>query len=144
MSQAGHDVPMRGRIQYDDSTPRSDRHDYWGVVLDAPDAHALGDFYVRLLGWEVAKDDDEGVAIAPPEGVAYLAIQDAPSYEPPAWPAVQGRQQMMMHLDVEVEDLDAAVVDAIEMGATVAEYQPQDEVRVLLDPAGHPFCLYLG
>ena len=29
------------------------------------------------------------------------------------------------------------------LGATVAEFQPQDNVRVLLDPAGHPFCLYV-
>jgi hypothetical protein len=24
----------------------------------------------------------------------------------------------------------------------VADHQPQDDVRVMLDPAGHPFCLY--
>ena len=30
------------------------------------------------------------------------------------------------------------------LGATLAEFQPQDEVRVLFDPAGHPFCLYVG
>jgi hypothetical protein len=47
-----------------------------------------------------------------------------------------------MHLDIEVDDLDAAVEHAVELGATVASYQPQDDVRVLLDPAGHPFCLY--
>jgi hypothetical protein len=28
-------------------------------------------------------------------------------------------------------------------GATLADYQPQDDVRVHLDPDGHPFCLYL-
>jgi hypothetical protein len=22
-------------------------------------------------------------------------------------------------------------------------HQPQDDVRVMLDPAGHPFCLYV-
>ena len=47
-----------------------------------------------------------------------------------------------MHLEVEVSDLAAAVEHAVELGATVAEHQPQDDVRVLLDPAGHPFCLY--
>jgi hypothetical protein len=26
----------------------------------------------------------------------------------------------------------------------VAGHQPQPDVRVLLDPAGHPFCLYRG
>ena len=50
---------------------------------------------------------------------------------------------MMLHLDIAVDDLAAAVDDAVGLGATVAGYQPQDDVRVMLDPAGHPFCLYL-
>ena len=33
---------------------------------------------------------------------------------------------------------------AVELGAEEAEFQPQDDVRVMLDPAGHPFCLYPG
>ena len=49
---------------------------------------------------------------------------------------------MMIHLDIAVEDLDAAVAWARESGATLAEHQPQDRVRVVLDPAGHPFCLF--
>jgi hypothetical protein len=49
----------------------------------------------------------------------------------------------MMHLDIEVGDLEAAVADAVALGARVADFQPQDNVRVLLDPAGHPFCLCL-
>jgi hypothetical protein len=53
-------------------------------------------------------------------------------------------QQMMMHLEVMVDDLDAAVAHAVAAGATVADYQPQDTVRVCLDPAGHPFCLWLN
>ena len=32
---------------------------------------------------------------------------------------------------------------AVEVGAELASYQPQETVRVMLDPAGHPFCLYL-
>ena len=50
---------------------------------------------------------------------------------------------MMMHLDIAVDDLAGAVADAVELGATLHEHQPQDEVHVMLDPAGHPFCLYL-
>jgi hypothetical protein len=49
---------------------------------------------------------------------------------------------MMLHLDFEVSDLEAAAQHAVELGADEAPYQPQDNVRVLLDPAGHPFCLY--
>ena len=36
-----------------------------------------------------------------------------------------------------------AVAEAAALGAREAEFQPQDDVRVMLDPAGHPFCLYL-
>ncbi|MGH3327811.1 MAG: VOC family protein [Streptomycetales bacterium] len=125
---------MRGRSQAQ----------WWGAVLDAPDARALAAFYARLLGWTIAKDEPGWAAVAPPDGVAYLGFQTSPEYVRPVWPAADGSQQMMMHIDIEVDDLDAAVADAIEVGATLAAYQPQDNVRVLLDPAGHPFCLYLG
>jgi len=47
----------------------------------------------------------------------------------------------MMHFDFQVGDLDSAVPEADALGATVAAHQPQENVRVLLDPAGHPFCL---
>ncbi|SNY53801.1 hypothetical protein SAMN05421748_114176 [Paractinoplanes atraurantiacus] len=30
---------------------------------------------------------------------------------------------------------------AVALGASVAGHQPRDNVRVLFDPAGHPFCL---
>jgi hypothetical protein len=62
---------------------------------------------------------------------------------PPTWPNKPGEQQMQMHLDIEVPDLERAVAAAVEAGATEAAWQPQDTVRVLLDPAGHPFCLYV-
>jgi hypothetical protein len=50
---------------------------------------------------------------------------------------------MMLHLDLEVDDLDAAVSYALECGAELPDFQPQEKVRVMLDPAGHPFCLYV-
>ncbi len=133
---------MRGRETFDESTDRWSRSDWWGVVLDAPDAHSLARFYSDLLGWEISKEDPEGAAMGPPGGVAYLAIQTAPDYVRPVWPPAVGAQQMMMHLDFEVVNLETAVAHALELGAEEAEYQPQKDVRVLLDPAGHPFCLY--
>jgi hypothetical protein len=119
------------------------RTDWWGVVLDAPDGVALANFYASLLGWLVAKQDGGEAAIAVPGTSSYLAFQSEPQYVPPVWPAAGGHQQMMLHLDIAVDDLPGAVADAVGLGATVAEYQPQDDVRVLLDPAGHPFCLYV-
>jgi catechol 2,3-dioxygenase-like lactoylglutathione lyase family enzyme len=124
---------MRGRT----------RAQYWGMVLDAPDAPALAGFYARLLGWKITHAEPHHAIVGPPDGVAYLGFQTSPEYVRPVWPPVDGHQQMMMHLDVEVDDLEAAVADALDLGAELAGFQPQDDVRVLLDPAGHPFCLYL-
>ncbi|WP_160150243.1 VOC family protein [Nonomuraea solani] len=65
----------------------------------------------------------------------------APGHQPPRWPD-PGRPQQI-HLDLDVADLDEAEARAIEIGATKHEHQPSedDEFRVFLDPAGHPFCL---
>ena len=125
---------------------RSPETTWWGVVLGAPDAAALAGFYARLLGWQVyaAADDDGFVSVAPDETTGYnLACQTEPDYVRPVWPAGPDDQQMQLHLDLQVDDLDQAVAYAVECGAELAGFQPQERVRVMLDPAGHPFCLYL-
>ncbi len=117
---------------------------WWGTVLDAPDPGALAQFYSRLLGWPVFKSDESWVAVAPSKNTGYyLGFQLEPHYVRPVWPAEPGQPQMSMHLDIAVDDLGEAVAHATQVGAELASYQPQDDVRVLLDPAGHPFCLYL-
>ena len=121
---------------------RWSRSDWWGVVLDAPDVDVLARFYSGLRGWTIRKQDATGAALDVGEGVAYLSIQHNPEYVRPTWPTTAGRQQMMLHLDFEVTDLDEAVAHALSLGAELPDFQPQDDVRVLLDPAGHPFCLY--
>jgi hypothetical protein len=118
---------------------------WWGVVLDAPDGAALAHFYARLLGWQVFNEADGGAAVAPSEDAGYnLAFESEKHYARPVWPTVEGQPQMSMHLDIEVDDLEEAVAHAIEVGAELASFQPQDTVRVMLDPAGHPFCLHLA
>lgn len=126
----------------DQPADRWSRSDWWGVVLDAPDVDVLARFYSQLRGWSIWKQDADGAALDLGEGVAYLSIQRNPEYVRPVWPPASGSQQMMLHLDFEVADLDNAVAHALRLGAELAEHQPQDDVRVLLDPAGHPFCLY--
>ncbi|MEV6513200.1 VOC family protein [Streptomyces sp. NPDC051642] len=113
------------------------------VVLDAPDAHELADFYCRLLGYVVREDEPDWVVIVPPAGGTGLSFQTEPEYVPPVWPTRKpGHQQMMLHLDIEVDDLEGEVERAVREGATLHAHQPQDDVRVLLDPSGHPFCLW--
>jgi catechol 2,3-dioxygenase-like lactoylglutathione lyase family enzyme len=132
------------------------------TVLDAPDARELAGFYRRLLGWEVAEDEADWVVLRSPgggepgggaadgraagggaaDGRAALSFQTERGYMPPVWPAGPGDPQMSMHLDFEVDDLDAATAQAVAAGAILAGFQPQDDVRVFLDPAGHPFCFF--
>ena len=121
---------------------RWSRSDWWGVVLDAPDVDELARFYSALRGWPIWKQDATGAALDLGEGVAYLSVQYNPDYVRPTWPAGAGRQQMMLHLDFEVADLEESTAHALALGAELPEHQPQENVRVLLDPAGHPFCLY--
>lgn len=114
------------------------------TVLDSLDANELATFYQRLLGWTVRAQESDWVALAEPGGGAALSFQTEPLYQRPVWPAsAADPQQMMSHLDIEVDDLANGVRHAVAVGAVVAEYQPQDDVRVMLDPAGHPFCLWV-
>ena len=117
---------------------------YWGVVFDTPDPVGLAHFYANLLGWKIHKENEGWTTVAAPDGVSYLGFQLSPEHVPPVWPPEEGRQQQMLHLDIEVGGLDAAVAEAVALGAALAGHQPQEKVRVLLDPAGHPFCLYVN
>jgi len=112
------------------------------TVLSAPDPGALADFYRALLGWTERTREPGWVMISPPDGGTGLSFQDEPDYTAPAWPGGPGDQLMMMHLDIEVDDLAAGCARAEQLGARLAGHQPQDDVRVYLDPAGHPFCLF--
>ena len=113
------------------------------VVLDCQDGNALADFYSQLLGWEVTFREPDWALMRSPDGGTGLAFQSERWYRPPVWPEVDGQQTKMSHLDIQVDDLDAAVAHATSVGARVADSQPLEHVRVLLDPAGHPFCLFV-
>ncbi|MFK4105129.1 VOC family protein [Streptomyces sp. NPDC019531] len=113
------------------------------TTLDAPNARELAQFYQGLLGWPIQKEEPGWVEIAPPDGTAGLSFQTEPLFTRPHWPSARSGQQMMMHLDIEVDDLSSAVEHALALGATLADHQPQDDVRVLCDPVGHPFCLFV-
>jgi predicted enzyme related to lactoylglutathione lyase len=114
------------------------------TVLDAPDPRALAGFYSRLLGWPIGRVEHDWVTLRPPGGGPGLSFQREAIHARPTWPAAAGEQQMQLHLDIEVDDLESAGARAVAGGAVLAEFQPQDDVRVYLDPAGHPFCLWVG
>jgi hypothetical protein len=109
---------------------------YPGLVLDCPDPGALGRFYEGLLGWNLETRNDWADLRA--DYGQCISFQQVEDYRPPQWPEQDVPQQM--HLDLMVDDLDAAEAVALELGASRAEHQPGTTFRVLLDPAGHPFC----
>lgn len=125
--------------------PLRRRKQWWGVTLDAPDGPALGRFYARLLDWQFFPSENGlGATVAPSESAGYnLGFQTEEHYVRPVWPAEPDEPQMSMHLEIEVDDLEEAVAHAVGVGAVIADFQPQETVRVMFDPAGHPFCLYL-
>lgn len=114
----------------------------YGVALDSPRPAELGAFYAALFGVELTHSTDEYAGLQLPNGT-WLLIQGAPDHVPPRWQDPAAPQQL--HLDLLVDDLDAGQARAVELGATVADPQPQpDRWRVLLDPSGHPFCLCIA
>lgn len=110
------------------------------IVLDCPDAGELARFYAAMLDWKV-EPSDGWVDIKADYGQC-ISFQSVPDFTPPQWPGQQQPQQM--HLDVVVDDLDAAEAAVLELGATKHRHQPGTSFRVFLDPAGHPFCLCLS
>jgi predicted enzyme related to lactoylglutathione lyase len=114
---------------------------WWGTAIEAPDPASLARFYSMLLEWPVIHEEPGTSIVKPPQDSVYIVFQQAADFVAPVWPPEPGQQRTMMHFDIQVTDLESAVADAVNLGARVAAFQPQDNVRVLLDPAGHPFCL---
>lgn len=118
------------------------------LTLDCADAVELAEFWCALLGWDVtARNDDGWLQARDPRGGVGLNFQADPAYRPPTWPEEPELQTKQMHFEVLVDDLEAAVERVLAGGGREAEHQPADRdperLRVMLDPAGHPFCLYV-
>lgn len=121
------------------------------ISTDRP--RELAAFYAELLDVEVAAQ--EGPREGEPDGAGWAQLRPAqgrlrmtvnlewdPLYQPPTWPSRPGEQQPQAHLDLRVDDLDEAEAWALGIGARRHPEQPQDGVRVMLDPHGHPFCFF--
>ncbi len=110
------------------------------VTLDCPNAPESARFWSEVLGWSIAHSEDAyAMLTGPTSALGFGTVED---YQPPAWPNPNGTKQF--HFDLAVDDLAAAEARCVELGATVPDDQPGETWRVLLDPAGHPFCLTLA
>ncbi len=108
------------------------------VSLDCAEPRPLADFWAGLLEGDVVFASDDFVAVKLP--TMWVSTVKVNGYTPPTWP--EGDVAKQIHLDLAVDDLAAGVAQALELGAVQATVQPAPErYVVLLDPAGHPFCL---
>ena len=115
----------------------SDSIRFCSVALDCPDAGALAAFYAGITGGKITFLDGSWATVRCPGG--RIDFQTAPAYTPPTWP--DKASSMQMHLDFDVDDLDATERRVLAAGGTKFDVQPSEHCRVYADPAGHPFCL---
>lgn len=132
------------RAVVDDDDDARPRLRVTSVTLAASGAGRLAAFYARLLGTPVTTDEPGWAQVRPPSPDLgpVLSFEHDRCFTPPTWPSSPGGQSATAHLDVVVDDLDAAVAWALEVGAVLDPFQPQRDVRVMRDPDGHPFCLF--
>lgn len=109
-------------------------------TIDCADPAGEARFWAAALGWELTHaSDDYGLVTHAGQRLGFGRVED---WQPPAWPNPAGTKQF--HLDLAVDDLEAAADRLIALGARRAEPQPSDADGgwiVLQDPDGHPFCL---
>lgn len=110
------------------------------IVFDAADLTAESSFWAGLLGGTVDADDVWHMVLV--DGRARVGVQLAPDHVPPDWP--HGTPQQI-HLDLWVDDIDAAHEEVMSLGAKLLrraeDSDEPDSFQVYADPAGHPFCL---
>src|SRR3954465_13490307 len=96
-----------------------------GIAIDCLDAGPVARFYEQLLGFELRDFRPPGWAqLWDPAGGVHINVQGDIGYEPPTWPERLGEQAKMLHFEVEVEDLQAAITTALRAGGTEAPWQP--------------------
>jgi catechol 2,3-dioxygenase-like lactoylglutathione lyase family enzyme len=112
---------------------------YAAVTFDCLDPADLARFYGAALGLPVAYASEDFVMLGQ-EGSAGLGFNRLTDYRRPTWP--DPSQEKQAHIELGVDDLEAAQAHLLALGAVEPPTQPQpDRWRVLLDPAGHPFCI---
>ena len=126
---------LRGREPYD-STVAVARSGF--VSIDCSEAGPLAQFWAAMLGGEIVFTSSSTADVR--SEWVWISAMEVADYQPPTWPG--GEVPKQIHLDLAVDDLETSTQAALALGATLCAVQPHPDCwRVLLDPAGHPFCL---
>ena len=133
---------MRGRESQGPETDRWERKDWWGIYLEAPDPHVLLAFWSAILDKPIHSEDEEGGALDFVEGVAYLAVQKADVYEPPVWPPSPGARACSCTSRSRSRTWRPRSSTRSSWARRWRSASPRTTCACMLDPAGHPFCLY--
>jgi Glyoxalase-like domain len=130
------------------------------TVLDTTDPRGLAEFYRQLFGLRYRPGDEppgsgqpdqrgqDWLVLKSPAGGAALAFQKVGELPAATWP--DGPVPQQLHLDTTVPTtagLDVAHERALALGARLLEDRsgdPEEPLRVYADPAGHPFCIFVG
>jgi hypothetical protein len=109
------------------------------ITVDCPDPAALAAFYQAAAGAEAVRGDADS-AWARMAGTLWI-FRKVADFRAPTWPSSE--VPMQVHMEFSVDELEPAAERLRELGATVPEHQPgrAGGLLVLLDPAGHPFCI---
>jgi hypothetical protein len=108
------------------------------LTIDCTDPAAMGAFYHAAGGGEITRNDADSCWVT--LGGLLLIFRAIPDHRPPTWP--EPDVPLQMHFEFQVDDLDEAERSLLVLGATKASHQPHPDVlRILVDPAGHPFCI---
>ncbi|MCB1884346.1 MAG: VOC family protein [Geminicoccaceae bacterium] len=116
------------------------------VNIDVPDIEAGLAFYTEGLGFVLGRRFGEGfVELTGASSRVYLLANPPGSVPAPgAAPRAYARHWTPLHLDVVVDDLDAALARAEAAGA-VREKEPRaapyGRIVLMADPFGNGFCL---
>ncbi len=113
------------------------------VCIDCADAHETADFYGRLLGWEPTIRQPNWVLMRDPGGGTGLSFQAERGYRAPRGPSSRTRRTRCC-ISTSRSTTSRRRSRTRSRRARVWPITNRVErVRVLLDPAGHPFCLFL-
>ncbi|GAB2657415.1 VOC family protein [Nocardia goodfellowii] len=111
----------------------------FAVTIDCPDPANLARFYLHFVGGHLHSSNPDYVVLTSGNNVR-LDFQRVANRRSPPWPDRAAPRRL--HLDFRVENLWEAEQFLVSNGAELASQQPGGErFRVLLDPAGHPFCI---